>query len=252
MIPGKPGAFSISIMWTPLIFIIFALALSSRLGFYYSLGIYSITLCLGIFNSMDISPDYVFPLIQFYIANLVYIVVFYFAQNMFSVYAELQNAKRTAYNDSLTGVANRHRIDIWLGNELNQAQQHNSPFSIIFFDLDHFKRINDTYGHIIGDNVLKELTILVKKNLPAGNRFGRWGGEEFIIISNYSMDDALTLAEELREVIEKYDFHSVDKITSSFGVTSFQQGDTLESLIHRADNALYMAKNSGRNLVTSI
>jgi diguanylate cyclase (GGDEF)-like protein len=248
MIPGKEGALGITIMWTPLVFISFFLTLKSKLGLIYSLVIYGITLGVSLLNMGNISSEYVLPLSQFLVANLVYIIIFYFAQQMFSVYAELEIAKRSAYIDSLTGIANRHKIDIWLEEKVKESKKYNSPLSVIFFDIDHFKKVNDTYGHLNGDNVLREITSVVSENLPEGNLFGRWGGEEFIIISSLSPNHAFQLAEKLRKMIESHDFQIVGKLTSSFGVASYQLGDTVNTLLDRADVALYLSKSSGRNL----
>jgi diguanylate cyclase (GGDEF)-like protein len=247
MIPGKEGAFGITIMWTPLIFISFFLTLRSKSGLIYSLVIYGITLCFSLLNMGKISSEYVLPLSQFLVANLIYIIIFYFAQQMFSVYAELEIAKRSAYIDSLTGIANRHRIDHWLDEKVKDARKQNSPLSILFFDIDHFKKINDTYGHVNGDNVLREITSVVTDNLPEGSLFGRWGGEEFIIICNLSSKDAFQLAEKLRKSIESHEFQIIGTLTSSFGVASYKLGDSVVSLLERADVALYLSKSSGRN-----
>jgi diguanylate cyclase (GGDEF)-like protein len=248
MIPGKEGALGISIIWTPLIFISFFLTLKSRLGLIYSLVIYGITLFFSLINLGNISSEYILPLSQFLVANLIYIIIFYFAQQMFSVYAELEIAKRSAYIDSLTGIANRKKIDNWLEEKVKDARKHHSPLSIIFFDIDHFKKVNDTYGHLNGDYVLREITSVVTKKLPEGNLFGRWGGEEFIIISNLTSDNAFQFAEQLRKTIESHRFQIVGTITSSFGVASYQLEDTVDSLLDRADVALYLSKSSGRNL----
>jgi diguanylate cyclase (GGDEF)-like protein len=248
MIPGKEGALGISIIWTPLLFIIFFLTLKSKLGLFYSLVIYGITLCFSLLNIGNISSEYVLPLSQYLVANLIYIIIFYFAQQMFSVYAELEIAKRSAYIDSLTGIANRHKIDIWLEEKVKDTRKYNSALSVIFFDIDHFKKVNDTYGHLNGDNVLREITSVVSENLPEGNLFGRWGGEEFIIINSLSPNHAFQLAEKLRKIIETHDFQIVGKLTSSFGVASYQLGDTVNTLLDRADVALYLSKSNGRNL----
>jgi diguanylate cyclase (GGDEF)-like protein len=252
MIPGKEGALGISTMWTPLVFTYFFLTLKSRIGVIYSFGIYGITLIFSILNIREISPEYLLPLSQYLVANLIYIIMLYFAQQMFKVYAELEIAKRSAYIDSLTGIANRYKIDTWLEGKIEEAQKYRTPFSVIFFDIDFFKKINDTYGHLKGDYVLKEITAIVSHDLPEGNHLGRWGGEEFIIISNMPSSGALHYAEQLRKTIESHEFHSIGTITSSFGVASFLQGDTVDSLLGRADMALYSSKTNGRNRVKFI
>ena len=98
------------------------------------------------------------------------------------------------------------------------------PVSLVFFDIDHFKAVNDTYGHKVGDSVLKELAGLVNQNLTPNEQFGRWGGEEFILISSQSGENAQKLAEELRLKINEYRFKTAERQTVSFGVTEYMSG----------------------------
>lgn len=119
-------------------------------------------------------------------------------------------------------------------------------------DLDKFKSVNDTYGHQAGDEVLKELALILKTNVRESDIVGRWGGEEFIIIApNTNMEDAVKLAEKLREKISEFKFSFAGHKTGSFGVATYRVGDDEKSLIKRADDALYHAKESGRNKVVS-
>ena len=121
------------------------------------------------------------------------------------------------------------------------------------FDIDHFKQINDGYGHQIGDAVLAELASLVKKNIRGYDFIARFGGEEFMIISNnISLKGAIEFAEKLRKKIEYAEFPEKIKVRCSFGVTAFKRGDTAESAIKRADEAMYKAKENGRNRVDSV
>jgi diguanylate cyclase (GGDEF)-like protein len=118
------------------------------------------------------------------------------------------------------------------------------------FDIDRFKNVNDVHGHLIGDEVLKELAGLVEKNTRATDVFARWGGEEFVkVLPNTKLKEARALAQSLRELIEKHVFVNDLKLTCSFGVAEFLQGDTQESVMKKADEALYRAKNNGRNRV---
>lgn len=142
---------------------------------------------------------------------------------------------------------------MWLENEVERCRESMNVFSTIYFDIDHFKEINDAYGHDVGDHVLKEFTALVKSHLPPDALFGRWGAEEFIIVlRNQTLPEATHLAEQLRNTIESHLFPYVDHITSSFGVASFQSSDAPKTLITRADQALYAAKKSGRNMVRTL
>lgn len=156
-----------------------------------------------------------------------------------------------AYTDSLTHIYNRLHFAHFLDIEIDKAKRYGSTFSIIFFDLDHFKVINDNFGHLAGDKVLKEITEIVSKANRSADIFARYGGEEFIILApETDLSGALTHAERLRNDIEKFDFQTVGHITSSFGVSEFiAESDNLETLLNRADKALYRAKDYGRNRV---
>lgn len=156
-----------------------------------------------------------------------------------------------AYTDSLTKIYNRLHFAHFLDIEIDKAKRYGSTFSIIFFDLDHFKKVNDNYGHLAGDKVLEKLTEIVAKANRSADIFARYGGEEFIILApETDVNGALAHAERLRRDIEKFDFKPAGHITSSFGVTEFNaESDTLESLLDRADKALYIAKEVGRNRV---
>ncbi|MCF8088895.1 MAG: diguanylate cyclase [Desulfotignum sp.] len=158
--------------------------------------------------------------------------------------------EKQATTDALTGIFNRMKFNGSLTNEIQRAQRYSTPLSLIIFDIDHFKRVNDSYGHLAGDAVLKNLTQLVVSTLRETDIFARWGGEEFVIQTpETTLDGAIKLAEKLRSKIETHDFSEPEKITTSFGVTTLKKGDNTISLINRADEALYRAKEGGRNQV---
>ena len=122
-----------------------------------------------------------------------------------------------------------------------------STFSVVLIDLDHFKQINDTYGHSTGDRVLQQFSTFIGRNLRDPDMLTRWGGEEFLIITlNTDTPGCLAITERLQEDMKQVVF-PVPKVTFSGGIATYQSGDTLESLIKRADYALYQAKASGRN-----
>ncbi|HHJ36683.1 MAG TPA: GGDEF domain-containing protein [Gammaproteobacteria bacterium] len=156
-----------------------------------------------------------------------------------------------AYTDSLTKIYNRLHFAHFLDAEIDKVKRYGGKFSIIFFDLDHFKKVNDNYGHLMGDEVLECITGIVSKANRSADIFARYGGEEFIILTpETDLSGALVHAERLRNDIEKHDFKSVGSITSSFGVTEFDpETDNVETLLERADKALYLAKEYGRNRV---
>jgi diguanylate cyclase (GGDEF)-like protein len=158
---------------------------------------------------------------------------------------ELENL---SLHDPLTHIGNRRKYQQKLDNEMARACRYKTPFSIISFDLDHFKKVNDTHGHMVGDAVLVEYTGLVNSLLRGVDEVFRVGGEEFIIITpNTNREAAQILAEKLRKAIE--DHHKIVHITASFGVTEYKICEDEESFLKRVDDALYEAKNSGRNRV---
>jgi diguanylate cyclase (GGDEF)-like protein/PAS domain S-box-containing protein len=157
-----------------------------------------------------------------------------------------------ASTDPLTGISNRSKFSESLGMEIMRSKRFRLPLSLIIFDVDHFKIINDTYGHNTGDCALQYLTGLVAKFVRRNDLFARWGGEEFVIMAtNTGRRGAIIFAEKLRSMIEKFDFPEVGHLTCSFGVAEFVHDDTDEVLINRADQILYQAKAGGRNRVES-
>ena len=154
--------------------------------------------------------------------------------------------------DRLTGIYNRGKFEVELNNEIQRVKRYNSEsFSLIFFDIDNFKKINDTYGHSVGDMVLIKIVSLLHDALRTTDIFARWGGEEFVIIMPHTaLSNAVEAAEKLRQIIEKESIKDVGQVTCSFGVTEFLKDDDIQSLIIRADNAMYKAKKEGKNRVT--
>ncbi len=153
--------------------------------------------------------------------------------------------------DRLTSIANRLGLDNVFEYELHKFERYESNhFGVILIDIDYFKKINDMNGHQVGDNVLQEFAKILKENLRNSDTVGRWGGEEFLIICpNTQREGVLTIAETLREKIEAHNFKEVGNLTASFGVSMMQMGDTKLSFFKRVDDALYEAKQTGRNKV---
>jgi diguanylate cyclase (GGDEF)-like protein len=152
--------------------------------------------------------------------------------------------------DPLTKLYNRLKVDEILDYEVEQANRYGKKLSVVMGDIDHFKRVNDIFGHQKGDEVLKAFAGILAENTRSSDTVARWGGEEFLIVfTNTASEEAFGIAEKLRVLISEYDFGVNDKMTASFGVAQFKDGETKESLIHRADEALYEAKRLSRNLV---
>ncbi|WP_457622162.1 GGDEF domain-containing protein [Persephonella sp.] len=152
--------------------------------------------------------------------------------------------------DTLTGIYNKGKFNNIVKVELDRSKRYGRPLSLILFDIDHFKKINDAFGHQVGDYVLKTLAQIVSSKIRSTDFFARWGGEEFVILApETDLEGAQILAEKIRKAIEEYPFETVGKVTSSFGVTEAYGNDSVDSFIKRADAALYKAKDKGRNRV---
>lgn len=158
--------------------------------------------------------------------------------------------KNKVYFDPLTNIYNRNKLDEVFSYELDRAKRYKSEFSMILIDIDHFKKFNDTYGHLIGDEVLIMLSKTINKITRTTDTFARWGGEEFVmILPNTTKENAAILAEHIRKDVEKLKHRTAGSITASFGVSQYSLNDTQESLYNKCDKALYKAKELGRNRV---
>lgn len=163
------------------------------------------------------------------------------------------NEKKLEYisnTDSLTGIYNRLRFESELNGRIAEADERSSTFSLILFDLDDFKKVNDDYGHAAGDAVLVELAGVIAGNIREGDVFARWGGEEFVVLfPGAGMERAAEMAERLRRSVEVHRFAAAGRVTISVGVAEYQPDDTESTIIGRADDRMYMAKEAGKNMV---
>tara|TARA_R110002049_G_scaffold7928_1_gene44492 strand:+ start:4137 stop:5114 length:978 start_codon:yes stop_codon:yes gene_type:complete len=166
-----------------------------------------------------------------------------------------QLALKAALKDELTDFGNKRALAASLHREAELAIRHNSPLSITMLDVDHFKAINDCYGHMAGDSILKDLAATIKKCARQSDLCFRYGGEEFLLIlDNTDEKQAYLVAERIRKTVAEYSYLYNGKIiplTISLGTATFDQKETLESFQSRADKALYKAKDEGRNIVMS-
>jgi diguanylate cyclase (GGDEF)-like protein len=178
----------------------------------------------------------------------IYGLIFFFIRQIDRQNGEL---KQLSVRDYLTGIYNRMGFMKLSEHELSVAKRYKKPFSLVMFDLDYFKDVNDTYGHDTGDKLLSEITGVVSDRIRSSDLFGRWGGEEFVIaIPEQDIDGAQSLAEELRDDISKTTFAGKLNITASFGITELSGNETFDELVIQADKALYQSKDAGRNCVS--
>lgn len=154
--------------------------------------------------------------------------------------------------DRLTALYNRGYVDDTIRAEIKRIERYGGTVSVIMADIDHFKKFNDNYGHLVGDEVLGKVSQIFRKNIRSADTPGRWGGEEFIIVCpNSTEKQCAALAEKLRQLVETTINGSYGGVTCSFGVCEYEPGYTEYDLIKRADEALYKSKENGRNCVTA-
>jgi len=164
-----------------------------------------------------------------------------------------ENLQKMAITDNLTGIYNRHKFEEIIKIEMERSYRFDSPLSLIMVDIDHFKRVNDTYGHDEGDNVIKNIVDIISENIRHLDIFVRYGGEEFIVLCPQTESNgAAVLAEKLRGTVESKKIDVIGNITCSFGVTSYIKDEGKSAFIKRLDGALYRAKDEGRNRVIAI
>lgn len=167
----------------------------------------------------------------------------------------VKELERMALIDSLTQLSNRNHMETELRMRLEEKSRYHIPFGILFMDIDHFKRFNDTYGHDVGDDVLRYVAKTFVNNSRPFDLFGRWGGEEFLgIIRNVTGQDLESLGNRLRVLVEtSYIANGNEQlqVTISIGATLVESGDTIDSLLKRADGLLYRSKALGRNRLTA-
>ncbi len=158
--------------------------------------------------------------------------------------------ERLSMTDMLTGVLNRYGLRQRSDEVMKRAERFGHPLSLLLLDLDHFKQVNDQHGHSAGDEVLKRFSDTIHAQLRGSDIFGRWGGEEFLVIAPHlTLQDAAKMAEKLRLAIENTTFDGGIHLTTSIGVSEYQNGEPVTALLDRADRALYVAKAAGRNRI---
>lgn len=187
--------------------------------------------------------------------NLIFIVLGNISAYLTNFYRRKQFADskellKLSITDSLTGIYNRAKFDQELNRWIDYCNRYDNPLSLALLDIDDFKRINDSYGHITGDSVLQDITSIINKAIRSTDIFARWGGEEFVILlPNTNINQAKEMTERLRICIQKNKYNKVENVTCSFGLVSLQKNEDSESLLKRVDRLLYDAKKRGKNNV---
>jgi len=159
-----------------------------------------------------------------------------------------EELRNLAITDPLTGVYNRRHFLEELQREMSRSNRYTCPFSLIMLDVDHFKEVNDRFGHEAGDRVLKELAEMIRKRIRSTDLLARWGGEEFLILlANTNAPSAVKLVEDLLKLLMARTFSGIGRVTASFGVAGHRVGEGVNEFITRVDNLMYQAKKGGRS-----
>ncbi len=256
-----------NIFWTlSLLITVSFLLLDAKTATRSSLGFISLTAITVFVGTLQLPSDVRLSHVAGIVEPLCYLLILSYLIRALALFRnEATHAKleatiyeKLAYIDDLTNIANRRKLVDILQREIVNSQRNKNSLSIIIFDIDHFKSVNDNYGHDIGDIVLKAVAEHCVNALPDDALLGRWGGEEFLcvlpqrvlpqrVLPQTSEEHAFTVAENLRTVVENISFDHGPSVTASFGLSYLEATDSFDSLIKRADEALYVAKEKGRN-----
>jgi len=166
---------------------------------------------------------------------------------------KIREVEYLSVTDPLTTIGNRRKFEQNLEKEVARARRYKHSLSLVMFDIDYFKQINDKHGHEMGDHILHQLSLVIKNRLRENDCFARWGGEEFVLIfPETNLEKTINISDKFRELINQIDFDNNLFITCSFGVTEYKLNESVNDLFSRVDNALYQAKELGRNRVESM
>jgi diguanylate cyclase len=235
------NAIGVGMVWFPVTTVIAFLILrhqfAARLSTIYML----ISLLLGlVYFRNGINPTQINAMLQFYASNLAILGISWVLGHMRNQYLTMRTM---AYTDTLTGLLNRRAMN----DHLETAHTNNTPYCLLVIDIDEFKRVNDTFGHPVGDQVLREMALTLENHTRGSDQIARWCGEEFLILAHgSSIVQAQGLADRLLEAVRTANIAGLG-LTVSIGISERRAGSTLETIISMADVALYQAKNAGRN-----
>lgn len=245
----KRETFGPALFWFPMVYLMAFMLFSRRRALNFSMAYFGLGLLAGAVG-LRLSPPLSFAAanaaLQFALSNFTYILLLYLFAQLRRHYAQMH---QMAHTDALTGLINRRSMQAKLEAELERARRYNRPFAVIVADLDHFKRINDSYGHAVGDQVLREGAQRLSQQLRTNDQLSRWGGEEFLVLApETDLAHAQTLAHRLHEALRSTPVAGIPA-TLSLGIAGYRQGDTVAVILSRADEAMYRAKASGRDKV---
>lgn len=246
-------------LWLPTVYVLLFFLYSSRGALIRSAGLFVLLFLISLPHILfSTGPTDLFEgfdtLGHHFVSTASIITLLYFftrvKDRLIEAQAAVSEITVLSETDALTGLPNRRRIYNVLEQEMDRARRYGGPLSLVLFDIDDFKKVNDTLGHDAGDAVLTEISDLLGRCRRSTDQLGRWGGEEFVLVApETDREEAVRLAERLRTVVEDHHFEAAGKLTASFGVTVFHEEDDLASLVKKADVNLYTAKSRGKNRV---
>ncbi|QNO15370.1 GGDEF domain-containing protein [Alkalicella caledoniensis] len=205
-------------------------------------------------NIEGIDTTVFLKIIAYYLIMIIYCSIGAYLTNFYKrkQFLDRRELLRVSVTDPLTGIYNRAKFNEEISQWTDNCNRYENIFSLVMLDIDDFKKINDRYGHIIGDSVIQNLATTIQKVIRHTDILARWGGEEFVILlPNTEINQALEMTERIRICIEKSKYHKVENITCSFGLVAHRKNEDSESLLCRVDKLLYDAKNCGKNVVVS-
>ena len=263
--PGMEVELATFASWVPIMYVIPFLYFGARRGLRAALLFFCALAAMGFplladaaLGAAAVRPDVAEVLVQLYLGGALVTATLSISARLMDAHASERaraegraaDMERVANTDFLTGLQNRRSAYDVLRHELEASARYGQPLSVILFDLDHFKRVNDQHGHDVGDLLLKEISRLAQQSLRKADLLGRWGGEEFIAVSpGTRLEAGRASAERLVRTLKGHRFPKVGEASASFGVAAYRPGDSTESLLKRADDALYAAKQAGRGRV---
>ena len=238
---GAQNAIGVGMVWFPVTIVIAFLIMGHQLAARLSTIYVLISLLLGAVYFRDaINPTQINAMLQFYASNIAILGISWVFGHMRNQYLTMRTL---AYTDTLTGLLNRRAMT----DHLETAHANKTPYCLLVIDIDEFKRVNDTFGHPVGDQVLREMALTLQNHTRGSDQIARWGGEEFLILAQgSSISQAQGFADRLLEAVRSANTAGLG-LTVSIGISDRRTGSTLESVISMADVALYQAKAAGRN-----
>jgi len=249
------GFVGYSLSWSSVLILLSFALFGRKKGLIISLIFIILTSVSGLYHfQMSNANDFSFIAFAniFFVNILIFLICYYYEHSIEIIQKRLEgNNKKLellARTDKLTGLYNRSEIDKKINSEIKKARENEYTFSILIADLDNFKEINDEQGHLLGDEVMKQVAQVFDQICGEDYFAGRWGGDEFLIIlPSTSRAKAYQIAERIRKKVSQTSFSKEQKLTTSLAVTEYQEGDTPNKIFKRVDNLLYRAKNKGKN-----